>query len=217
MKNLYHKIRTLDGKNYGFYKSLGEKSWDFGDFVLEFIHIQGDPYAPASRLLLKTPLSTLGFGSEWGSDFEHRLALSDFLLRRLAGVVQERFPGKDEVIGLEKPGPEMLVRNGLWIDNGELRVVLQVRLPGDGRKIQAETAAEILTMVLPDLVSASLYYNRSDEALLQKHYGVLFTRRFILEQLPVLGLAAFVPDGAVLPRASGISQEPMEGAIPFES
>ena len=49
MKALYQKIRALNGKNYGLYKSLAEKSWDFGDFVLEFLHVQGDPFAPASR------------------------------------------------------------------------------------------------------------------------------------------------------------------------
>ena len=30
----------------GLYKSLADRSWDFGDFVLEFLHVQGDPYDP---------------------------------------------------------------------------------------------------------------------------------------------------------------------------
>ena len=60
MKALYQKIRILDGKPYGLYKSLAERTWDFGDFVLEFIHVQGDPYAPPSRVLLRAKLATLG-------------------------------------------------------------------------------------------------------------------------------------------------------------
>lgn len=36
-------------------------------------------------------------------------------------------------------------------------------------------------------------------------------------ELPRLGLAAFVADGAVLPRASGVSQQPLAGAIPWKS
>ena len=215
MKALYQKIRSLNGKNYGLYKSLAEKPWDFGDFALEFIHVQGDPFAPPSRVVVKAGLSMLGYAPEWGSSFERRLALSDFLLRRLSSLVQERYPGKDAAVVFDVAGPEMLVRNSLWIDNGELRACLQVRLPGEGRKIQAEDAAEILTMVLPDLVSAGLYYNKADEPLLQEHYRVLAERKEILEQLDGRGLCAFVPDGAVLPRASGLSELPLEGAVPF--
>ena len=215
MKALYQKIRSLDGKPYGTYKNLATREWDFGDFVLEFIHVQGDPYAPASRVLLRAKLATLGYAPEWGSDFEHRLALSDFLYRRLGRMVQERYPGKDAAVVFDTAGPEMLVRNSLWIDNGEIRACLQVRLPGEGRKIQAELAAEILTMVMPDLVAAGLYYTQGDEPAMQRHYRVLAERKEILAQLDGRGLCAFVPDGAVLPRASGLSELPLEGAVPF--
>ena len=215
MKALYQKIRTLNGKNYGLYKSLAEKPWDFGDFVLEFLHVQGDPYAPASRVTIRAKLQILGYAAEWGGSFERRLALSDFLHRKLSRLVQEKYPDKDAAVIFDVAGPEMLVRNSLWIDNGELRACLQVKLPGDGRKIQAELAAEILTMVLPDLVSAGLYYDRSDEGALQEHYRVLAERKEILSQLDACGLCAFVPDGAVLPRASGLSEMPLEKAISF--
>lgn len=215
MKALYQKIRTLNGKNYGLYKSLADKPWDFGDFALEFLHVQGDPYAAASRVVIKANLSMLGYAGEWGGTFERRLALSDFLHRKLSRLVKEKYPEKDAAIVFDTAGPEMLVRNSLWIDNGELRACLQVRLPGEGRKIQAETAAEILTMVLPDLVSAGLYYSKSDEAALQDYYRVLAERKEILAELENRGLCAFVPDGAVLPRASGLSELPLEGAVPF--
>ena len=215
MKALYQKIRTLNGKNYGLYKSLAEKPWDFGDFVLEFLHVQGDPYAPASRVTIRAKLQILGYAAEWGGSFERRLALSDFLHRKLSRLVQEKYPDKDAAVIFDVAGPEMLVRNSLWIDNGELRACLQVKLPGDGRKIQAELAAEILTMVLPDLVSAGLYYDRSDEGALQEHYRVLAERKEILSQLDAQGLCAFVPDGAVLPRAPGLSELPLESAVPF--
>ena len=220
MKALYQKIRSLQGKNYGLYKSLADRSWDFGDFVLDFLHVQGDPYAPASRVMIKSNLQMLGYPSEWGGTFERRLALSDFLYRRLGKVVREKYPGKDAAIVFDSAGPEMLVRNSLWVDNGELRACLQVRLPGDGRKIQAEDAAEILTMVLPDLVSAGLYNSGESkpegvEPELLEHYRVLAERKVILEELEKRNLVAFVPAGAVLPRASGLSELPMEGAVPF--
>lgn len=40
---------------------------------------------------------------------------------------------------------------------------------------------------------------------------------YIRQALPKLGLCAFVADGSILPRSSGVSQLPMEGAVPFRS
>ena len=217
MKALYQKIRVFDGKSYGLYRSLADKAWDFGDFTLEFLHVQGDPFAPASRILVTAPLQTLGYGGEWSSTFERKLAISDYLLRRLSENVKERFPDKNAAIEVETPGPEMLVRNALWVDNGTLRASLAVHLPGEGRKIQAELAAEILTMMLPDLLSASLYRTPENQAGIEKSFQTLETRRAILEELPKRGLVAFVPDGAVLPRESGLSERPLSGAVPFET
>ncbi len=217
MKALYQKIRVFDGKSYGLYRSLADKAWDFGDFTLEFLHVQGDPFAPASRILVTAPLQTLGYGGEWSGSFERRLAISDYLLRRLSKNVAERFPEKNATIEMEVPGPEMLVRNALWVDNGMLRASLAVRLPGEGRKIQAELAAEILTMTLPDLLSASLYCTPEILAGVEESFQVLNVRRAILEELPGRGLVAFVPDGAVLPRESGLSEKPLSGAVPFKS
>ena len=135
MKALYQKIRSLQGKNYGLYKSLADRSWDFGDFVLEFLHVQGDPYAPASRVMIKASLLMLGFPSEWGGTFERRLALSDYLYRRLSALVREKYPDRDAAVVFDTAGPEMLVRNALWVDNGELRACLQVRLPGGNEEL----------------------------------------------------------------------------------
>ena len=217
MKALYQKIRVFDGKSYGLYRSLADKAWDFGDFTLEFLHVQGDPFAPASRILVTAPLQTLGYGGEWSSTFERKLAISDYLLRKLSENVKERFPDKNAAIEVETPGPEMLVRNALWVDNGILRASLAVHLPGEGRKIQAELAAEILTMTLPDLLSASLYRTPENLAGIEKSFQTLETRRAILEKLPKRWLVAFVPDGAVLPRESGLSERPLSGAVPFKT
>ncbi|MCF0224779.1 MAG: ABC-ATPase domain-containing protein [Fibrobacter sp.] len=217
MKALYQKIRALNGKNYGLYKSLADKNWDFGDFVLEFLHVQGDPFAPASRLLIRTKIENLGYSSEWGVEFERRLALSDFLTRKLSAIIAEQSSEKNAPIIFDNIGPEILVRNSLWIDNGELRACLQVRLPGDGRKIQSESAAELLTMTLPDLVSAALYHSVSNDEPLQKTYQTLIDRKSILTVMQDKNLVAFIANGAILPRSSGISQTPLTSAVPFES
>lgn len=217
MKALYQKLKAINGKNYGLYKSLSERLWNFGDFELEFLHVQGDSYAPPSRIMVKAQLQTLGYSSEWSADFDRRLALSDFLYRRLGKLVAQKYSDKDAAIIFLQSGPQMLVRNSLWVDNGELRACLQVRLPSDGRKIQGELAAEILTMVLPDLVSSALYFNENFKEQLAAHYQVVAERSEILKKLDELGLVAFINDGAILPRESGLSEAPLQNAKPFIS
>ena len=42
-------------------------------------------------------------------------------------------------------------------------------------------------------------------------------QHFIREELARLELAAFVADGSVLPRESGVSDRPMKNAVPFQA
>ena len=51
----------------------------------------------------------------------------------------------------------------------------------------------------------------------ENHIKVVEDAEYIRSQLKELGLIAFIADGSILPRESGISEEPLEGAIPFES
>lgn len=217
MKELYQKIRQITGKPYGLYKQLSSKKWDFGDFTLEFLHIQGDPYAPPSRAVVTAPLAMLGWKSELLGTFTRRKALSDFLHRELSGIVLERYPEKDADILMPVPGQEILVRNALWIENGNISASFQVNLPGEKRLIDGERLSDILTSTLPDLLTAALYADagkvkRAEAAILN-----LEMREALLEAAREKGLVAFVPNGAVLPRESGISEKPLEDAIPFES
>ena len=115
MKELYQKLRTFTGKSYGLYKSLTGKTWNFGDFDMEFVHVQGDPYAPASRLKLTAPIEILGIPAEWGNSPVKRLALADYLLRKLSAEVEKRSEEEKFPIHVLVPGEEVLVRNALWV------------------------------------------------------------------------------------------------------
>jgi len=218
MKELYRKLLSLTGKPYGLYKSLSQKTWNLGDFDLEFIHIQGDPNAPASKILLTAPFSCLGLHQQFINSFSKRLATADFLLRRLSQVVEEWNPKEQPVFTVMKPGQEMLLRNALWIENGKVQVCLQIKLPGNQRIIDANEAANLLTSVLPDILTSSLYdFGGQFLETLKKHIECLEIREGLKEQLNTSGLIAFIPNGAILPRASGLSDEPLLEAIRFQS
>lgn len=224
MKDLYQKLRTFTGKNYGLYKSLCGRTWNFGDFDLEFVHVQGDPFAPASRLKFKAPLERLGIPAEWGNFPVKRLALADFLLRKLCAEIEARSEEESFPVKACVPGEEILVRNTLWVggpsENGGSAVVeaiLSVELPGEKRRIDVESASELLTSTIPDLLMA-LYLNRDEERFeAKRHIESLEVREELLKILTEKGWVAFVPNGSILPRESGSSDLPKKGALPFES
>lgn len=224
MKDLYQKLRTFTGKNYGLYKSLCGRTWNFGDFDLEFVHVQGDPFAPASRLKFKAPLERLGIPAEWGNFPVKRLALADFLLRKLCAEIEARSEEESFPVKACVPGEEILVRNTLWVggpsENGGSAVVeaiLSVELPGEKRRIDVESASELLTSTIPDLLMA-LYLNRDEERFeAKRHIESLEVREELLKILKEKGWVAFVPNGSILPRESGSSDLPKKGALPFES
>lgn len=224
MKDLYQKLRTFTGKNYGLYKSLCGRTWNFGDFELEFVHVQGDPFAPASRLRFRAPLERLGIPAEWGNFPVKRLALADFLLRKLCAEIEARSEEESFPVKACVPGEEILVRNALWVggpsENGGSAVVeaiLSVELPGEKRRIDVESASELLTSTIPDLLMA-LYLNRDEERFeAKRHIESLEVREELLKILTEKGWVAFVPNGSILPRESGSSDLPKKDALPFES
>ena len=224
MKDLYQKLRTFTGKNYGLYKSLCGRTWNFGDFDLEFVHVQGDPFAPASRLKFKAPLERLGIPAEWGNFPVKRLALADFLLRKLCAEIEARSEEDSFPVKINVPGEEILVRNALWVggpsENGGsavIEAILSVELPGEKRRIDVESASELLTSTVPDLLMA-LYLNRDEERFeAKRHIESLEVREELLKILKEKGWVAFVPNGSILPRESGSSDLPKKNALPFES
>ena len=70
---------------------------------------------------------------------------------------------------------------------------------------------------MPECVKASLFYKNADAARLRKIIDLAEDQRYIRDQLPKLGLCAFVANGSILPRESGVSSKPMRGAVKFQS
>lgn len=217
MKELFQRLKAISGKNYGSYKQLANKKLDFGDFTLEFLHIQGDPYAPPSKILISAPLKVLGWNPDFTINTTKQIAFSDFLHRQLAFAVQSRYPEKNAPLVLTMPGQEILVRNSLWCDNGNISLVLQVALPGEKRLVDGEAIQEILLYALPDILTNSLYASEEKIQGAKKAIENLEIREGLIKEIEKLNLVAFIPNGAILPRESGISEKPLLNAIPFSS
>jgi predicted ABC-class ATPase len=62
---------------------------------------------------------------------------------------------------------------------------------------------------VPALVDAALFIDALDRRQLLAHIDAAEDQEWLRRQLPDRGLVAFVADGSLLPRASGVSDLPL--------
>lgn len=223
MKQLQSQIRSMDHKGYPAYKSL-KGNYRFGSYELWIDHVQGDPFASPSSLHVSISGKTAGIPAECYGEKHRRTALEDFLLRGFAKGVekisfQAKGSGKSGLISASRPGQEILERSACQVDsrNGNVLFRFSVGFPARGRSIDARELEKILFVLLPPVVEkAGLYQNLAQKAL-QQTMKLADDQKAIREQLEEKGLVAFVANGSVLPRESGISERPMKNAVVFQS
>ena len=214
-------LRSIDRRSYPAYKSLAG-AWSFGQYVLSIDHVQGDPFAAPSRLSVRVSHRAAQFPEEYRKSREDRRALADYLLRRF-GRQADRFrfqakgSGKSGLISVSRPGQEVLERTACEIGQEEIILRFEVGFPANGRTINAFELDRILFDFLPVCVEESLYYHKTPKEELRQAIFLAEDQAFIRRELDRLDLAAFVADGAVLPRESGVSDRPMQNAVPFRS
>ena len=218
-EDLRHLLRRIDGKGYKAYKDLqGQYAYD--DFTLSIDYVQGDPFASPSRLRLRLGNQF----PEWAwLNRSREVALRDFLARQFARCIRrfargQRGSGKSGAVFIDQPGQEILERMAVvLLDKDELEVRIQVGLPAFGRRIAGQQAVAILLEELPTIVAHSLFPKVLDEEILRSHLLINEDADALRGQLEKLGLVAFVANGALLPRASGIDPRPLEGGLAFRS
>ena len=70
---------------------------------------------------------------------------------------------------------------------------------------------------LPVCIQKSFFYSSLNAKELQNYIELAEDQEFIRQTLPAKNLCAFIADGSILPRESGISSRPMKASIPFTS
>ena len=213
----------IDRRGYPAYKDT-KGAYQFPGYVLSIDHVQGDPFAAPSRLSIQIPGKTAAFPPQLYHLPCQRIALQDELTRQFRRQA-ERFSsqakgsGQSGILSVSCCGQEVLERTACQLDprNGDLQVHLEVGFPANGRTINARELEKILFDFLPRCVRSALLYENLDAERLQSVSDLAEDQQAIRQQLPALGLCAFVADGSILPRASGVSSKPMKGAVPFLS
>lgn len=222
-EELRQLLDRIDHRGYPAYKDT-RGVYQFGKYVLSIDHVQGDPFAAPSKLSVRVPGRTAGFPKELYDQKHKRIALQDELTRNFWNQIQQytfqaKGSGKSGIISVTRCSQEILERTACGInpDSGDVTVRFEVGFPANGRTINAGELKKILYDFLPSCVERALYYGRLDKVRVRKVMELSEDQVYIREQLEAMGLVAFVANGAVLPRESGVSQRPMKGAVPFAS
>lgn len=216
-------LKKIDRKGYPAYKET-RGQYQFPGYVLSIDHVQGDPFAAPSKVSVQVKGAQAGFAKELYDKVHKRIALQDYLLRQFGKEVagfafRAKGSGKSGLMSVSRPGQEILERSACSIqeENGDILLRLEIGFPANGRTINARELEKIIFDFLPECVRKSLYYKSLNKKQVQQVMELSQDQQYIREELKKRNLCAFVADGSVLPRESGISQKPMKGAIKFRS
>lgn len=220
-RELREQLRNIDHKSYPQYKSL-KGSYRFPKYILHIDHVQGDPFAAPSDVRVTIDATKAGFPDFAMKDGLTRDRLADLLVREFARQVnafsfKAKGSGKSGLISVSHPGQEVLRRTACQVRTNEIIVRFSIGFPANGRTINARELDKILFDFLPVCVEKALYYENLDATRIKEAIDLAEDQRAIRQQLKEKGLVAFVANGSILPRESGISSRPMKGAKAFVS
>ncbi|WP_415505010.1 P-loop domain-containing protein, partial [Actinomyces slackii] len=219
LSDLVGHLHALDGRSYAAYRAIVGRYRAPGGWVLHIDRVQPDPYAPPTRIHIDVPADSPGL--EAAADLlgtrDGRLALGDFLTRELhAG-----FKGTD--LSIACPGQEILERSSVVLrldgedDSSPAHWTIEVRarlaLPAQGRSIQGHAASRIVGRDLVRELETALDLVGERAERLGEHARALEDHRALSAILRQRGWVAFLADGSMLPRRSGVSDEPLADGV----
>lgn len=204
-------LRRIDGRGFKAYKALKGASEDLGRLRVRVVKVQGDPFAPPSVVRVETP---------WRGPREYLrypVALADWIARRLYSSLRRRSrklgEGHSGLLAIPRPGPVMIRRSSVEVEGPRVVMRIWVGLPSRRRRVLAGPAGELILKSLPAAVEEAL----SDYSGLGEHVYTWRLQEALRSQLRRVKLVSFIGDGSILPRRCGGCEEPLPGAVPFES
>lgn len=216
-------LQSIDTKGYKSYKEL-EGEYKFGEYTLYIDHVQGDPFASPSRMRVRVEQDVAEFPADTYMSRSREIALRDFITRNFHHAIikhskGKRGSGKSGLISIDNLGQEILERTSAFVNESCVEVRFTVGLPAFGRKVAGSQAEAIFFDELPHIIRDSLLFKNLDVEALYKHIKTSEDADFLRNELENLRLIAFVAEGSILPRQSGVNALPLEKdkAIPFLS
>lgn len=222
-EELRRLLLGMDGRGYKAYKAVGG-AWRLPAFTLTVDHVQGDPFADPSRVRVFLEPGFTGLDTEVCRNGSRAIGTACLLARRFREEARRRSGGKGTgrsgEIRMEAPDPEVLDQTAVMVrKDGALEARFTVGLPASGRRILGRDAAELLLHTVPAVVFSTLRAEAFEPGEILLHAECNEDADALRDALPRMGLVAFLGNGAILPRQSGVSQMPLSRGpvVPFES
>lgn len=224
MKNseeLRQQLRSINRKSYPAYKGL-KGLYHFGNYILSIDHVQGDPFASPSHVSIQISHRDAGFPVEYYKNTLTGTTLCDYLTRQFEKQISQysfraKGSGKSGLLTVSHCGQEVFSRTACEITEKGITARFFVGFPANGRTINATELEKILFDFLPVCIQKSFFYSSLNTKELQNYIELAEDQEFIRQTLPAKNLCAFIADGSILPRESGISSRPMKASVPFTS
>lgn len=216
-------LYNMDHKSYPAYKSL-KGAYRFPDYIFTIDHVQGDPFASPSKISILIEGKRAAFPKELFDRPYKKIALEDYLLRLFGTKIrqssfQAKGSGKSGLLQVSTCGQEVLSHTACQINphSGDVEIHMEIGFPANGRTIHAGALAKVLFELLPACVQQTLFYPRLQAAQIRSAVDLSEDQHALREYLTSHNLCAFIANGSILPRESGVSQRPMKQAVPFIS
>ena len=221
--DLRNILARIDGRGYKAYKDL-QGAYAYPGFTLFIDHVQGDPFASPSKIRVRVPHTVAQLPPDLFSGRVRRVALQDFLIREVHHAIRQvcqgnRGIGKSGLIAIDVGGQEVLERTAMVVTPQWVEARLSLGLPAQGRTILGRQAEAMFCQEMPEIAERALKWEHVDQECARAFVDCADNQESIRTQLDVLGLVAFIADGAILPRSSGASDRPLsrQQAQPFRA
>lgn len=226
-ETLRRALLRIDRRGYKAYKDI-EGAYTFPGMRLIVDHVQGDPFAAPSRVRVLVPRERAEFDPWLYANHSREVGFRDYITRGFQRAIRRvvkgnRGIGKSGLIAIDAPGQEILERSSVLVlpDGIEARFV--VGLPAAGRTVLAHEAITMFFQEVPRIVEQALVACNLDQEALRHQVACAEDQDALREQLAANGLAAFLANGSILPRRSGVDDRPLvasrgeNGVIPLEA
>lgn len=222
--DLQRMLRKIDGRGYPAYRQL-RGTWSLPQFNLEVRRVQGDPFAAPSQAAVVLSSQTVGLDAALLATPSRRTGIACLFARAFARRARSSRgrrtgSGRSGEISMADPGQVVLVNTAVRVNrDGAVEARFTVGLPAAGRRILGRQAETLLLKTLPHLVNGTLRSDAHSPAEIARHAEVNEDADNLRSQLGKRGLVAFIANGAILPRQSGVDNRPLAGghAIPLHS
>ncbi|WP_243385069.1 ABC-ATPase domain-containing protein [Bacillus kexueae] len=213
MESLKKKLESIDGRGYKAYQQI-KGTYSFPLYSIVIDSVQGDPYASPSkvRVLIKREQTQI----PESLTRMQKIRCEDAILRTVYKQIEQhkgkrKGNGKSGLITIDHPTQKILERTAISMDDQWVTICLHISLPAKGRTILGKEAIDIFYNRIPSIVKQSILslskHQYEDAIILGEQQ--LAIRKFMKER----DIIAFIANGSILPRESGVSDRPLHTSV----